>query len=188
MKLPTVLLLSTAALCAAGAAQAQKVAPGLWEHTMTMKSQGGQMEAAMAQMQEQLSRMTPEQRKQMEAMMANRGGGGAMAIAAGKPTSVKVCITPEQAARDEIPQTQQGNCQQTSRERTGNMLKFKFTCTGERPATGSGEYTFSSDKAHTGRMVVETMMRGQAERIEMDHAGRWLAADCGDVKPRAASK
>ncbi len=185
MRTPLPATLFAAALCATGAAQAQKVAPGLWEHSMTMKSQGGQMEAAMAQMQEQLARMTPEQRKQMEAMMSSRGGSG-MAMAAGKPTSVKVCITPEQAARDEIPQSQ-GNCQQTSRERSGNTLKFKFACTGERAATGSGEYTFSGDKAHTGRVIVETMMRGQPERMEMEHSGRWLAADCGDVKPRPSA-
>jgi hypothetical protein len=183
--LHTALLAAT--LCAAGTAQAQKIAPGLWEQSITMKSAGGQMDAAMAQMQEQLARMTPEQRKQMEAMMGSRGGAG-MALATGKPASVKVCITPEQAARDEVPQTaQQGNCQQTSRERSGNTLKFKFTCTGDRPATGNGEYTFSSDKAHTGRVVVDTTVRGQPERIEIDNSGRWLSADCGDVKPRPSA-
>jgi len=37
---------------------------------------GGQMAAAMAQMQAQLSQMPPEQRAQIEAMMAGRGGLG----------------------------------------------------------------------------------------------------------------
>ncbi len=173
-----------AALCAAGAVQAQKAAPGLWEHTMTMKTQSGQMEAAMAQMQQQLSKLTPEQRKQMETMMAGRGGAG-MSMGPGKPIIVKVCLTPEQAARDEIPQSQ-GNCQRLSHERSGNTVKFKFSCTGQQPSTGSGEFTFISDKQHQGRMLIETTMRGQPERIETEQAGRWLGADCGDVKPRAA--
>ena len=82
----------------ATSANAQKITPGLWEHSVTMKSRGGEMEAAMAQMQEQLARMTPEQRKQMEAMM----GGQGMGMMAGKPTTVRTCITAEQAARDEI--------------------------------------------------------------------------------------
>ena len=57
---------AAALLAAAGGAHAQpqKLRPGLWEHTVAMKSQSGQMEAAMAQMQKSLASMTPEQRKQ----------------------------------------------------------------------------------------------------------------------------
>ncbi len=177
----------------AGPAHAQKqIAPGLWENTVTVKTQpGGQFDGAMSQMQEQLSKLTPEQRKKVEEMMASRGApggaamGAGMSAMAGKPTTVKVCITPEQAARDEMPQNQ-GRCTQTSKERSGNTLKFKFSCAGERPVTGEGEYTFASDKVHTGHVVVSMMVKGQPERLEMQHDGRWLGADCGDVKPRAA--
>lgn len=187
MKLrPTLLLV--AAVCLGGSAQAQKIAPGLWEHTVTMKMTG--MEAAQAQMKEQMDRMPPEQRKRMEEMMASRGGPGAaggMGMMSGQPTTVKVCITAEQAARDEIPQ-HDANCQQTSKERSGKTLKFKFACTGERQATGEGEFTLISDKEHKGHVVVDAVSRGKPMHIEMDNAGRWLAADCGEVKPRGAKK
>ena len=38
---------------------------------------GGQMDGAMAQMQEQMKSMPPEQRARMEALMKGRGGGQA---------------------------------------------------------------------------------------------------------------
>lgn len=163
----------------ATSANAQKITPGLWEHTVTMKSRGGEMEAAMAQMQEQLARMTPEQRKQMEAMM----GGQGMGMMAGKPTTVRTCITAEQAARDEMaPPDKQ--CTLVSKERSGKTLRVKFACEGERKGTAEGEFTMDSDKAHHGRLVMEMVARGQPQRVEMEQSGRWVSADCGDIKPR----
>lgn len=164
-------------------AAAQKLAPGLWEHSVTMKTDSGRMEAGMARMQEQLAAMPPEKRKQAEAMMAGQGMGTG-APGAGKPMVVKVCLTPEQAARDEMPQSD-GRCKQVSQERSGKTLRFKFACSGERPTTGEGEYTFDSDKAHHGRTVIGTVAQGKPERMEMEHRGRWLAADCGAIKARA---
>ena len=169
-----------------GLAAAQKVAPGLWEYSATMKAQGAQVDAAMARMQEQMARMPPEKRQQMEQMMASRGismGPGGMATGA-QPIVVKTCITPEQAARDEVAH-QDANCKQVSQERVGKTLKFKFVCTGEHESRGEGEYTFESDKAAKGRVTVDSVSKkGEPMHMEMAHTARWLAADCGDIKPR----
>ena len=59
-------------LWATAHAQTQKLRPGLWENSVTMKSQSGQLEAAMAQMQKSMASLTPAQRKQMEQAMAQR--------------------------------------------------------------------------------------------------------------------
>jgi Protein of unknown function (DUF3617) len=174
-------LAALATLCALPAS-AQKLAPGLWEHSVTMKTDSGRMEAGMARMQQQLAAMPPEKRKQVEAMMAGQGMG-AMGGGAGQPMVVKVCLTPEQAAGDEMPQSD-GQCKQLSQERSGKTLRFKFACSGERAATGEGEYTLDSDKAHHGRTVISTTAQGKPERMDMTHTARWLAADCGAVKPR----
>lgn len=171
-------------LCWALPAAAQRPAPGLWEHSVTMTTDSGRMEAGMARMQQQLAAMPPEKRKQFEAMMAGQGMGlGAMGGGAGKPMVVKLCLTAEQAARDEMPQSD-GNCKQVSQERKGNTLRFKFACGGERPSTGEGAYTFDNDKAHHGRTVISTTAQGKPERMEMTHQARWLSADCGAVQPR----
>jgi hypothetical protein len=187
------LIAAAAALAAAGPAAAQKIAPGLWEHTITMKMSGNpQMEEAMKRMQEQLANMPPEKRKQMEEMMARQGGGGGVTaggvagMMSGQPTTMKVCITPEQAAKDHIP-TSNGNCQQVDTQRSGKTMKVKFTCS--RPdggsMTGEGQFNMVSDKEHNGHMVMNgTGRKGEPMHMEIDQAGRWLGADCGDVKPR----
>lgn len=175
-------LLTALLLGAVGnAAWAQKIAPGLWEHAMTMKSDSGGIEKQMAQMQQELAKMPPAQRKQMEQMMAGRGVG--MGGGPGQPTTIQVCLTPEQAARDEWPQ-HDGRCKQTSMERSGNKMRFKFACTGDPPTHGEGETTIENAKAHSGRVVVDSVVKGKPERMEIQTRARWLAADCGSVKPR----
>ena len=37
-----------------------------------------------------------------------------------------------------------GNCKQEMLERTGTTIRYRFSCTGERPTTGEGEYTMTS--------------------------------------------
>lgn len=169
------------AAAAASNAQAQKLVPGLWENSVTLKSGDGRMEAAMAQMQERLASMPPEKRKQMEAMMANQGvglGGGG-----GAATTIRVCISKEQAERQEMPAATEGRCQRETLERSGSTLKFKFTCS-DPASTGEGSYTFSSDKAYSGNLVVNANRNGRDMRMDMQQQGKWLGADCGALKPR----
>lgn len=181
MKPRTTLLAVAIALGSVGAS-AQQLRPGLWEHQTTMKTGSGQMESAMARMKEQLDAMPPEQRRQVEAMMGRQGVGGGMP-AAGQPMSVKICLTAGQAARNEIPQ-QQGECKQTASTRSGNTVKFKLECSGPRKATGEGEFTLISDKEHKGRVAITSESKSRQETMEVEHHARWLAADCGDVRPR----
>ncbi|HEX5391002.1 MAG TPA: DUF3617 domain-containing protein, partial [Burkholderiaceae bacterium] len=85
----------------ASAAWAQSTKPGLWE---VQNKMGGnpEMDKAMAEMQKQLAAMPPEQRKMMQDMMAKQGG--AMPTpGAGGGMAMKVCITPEMAARNDMP-------------------------------------------------------------------------------------
>ena len=162
-------------------AQAQKLTPGLWEQQAIMKTGNGQMEAAMAQMQAQMAAMSPEQRKQMEAAMGRQGMGAP--AGPGQPMTMKVCLTADQAARDEIPQ-QDGQCRQTRSVRTGNTVKFTLECTGAQQAKGEGEFTVVSPKEHKGRMRITSTRQNREETLEMQLSARWLAADCGAVKPR----
>lgn len=175
MKVSSLLCIGLLATSTATLAQ-QRLEPGLWEQSMVM--QGGKGSEAMARMQQQMASMPPEKRKQMEAMMAQQG----ISIGtAGQAITAKVCISPEQAARDEIP-AREGKCKQTNRERSGNTLRFAFTC--EDGSTGEAEYTLQSPKAHSGKMSVTAVRNGKSERMDIQHNGRWLAADCGGLKPR----
>jgi len=160
-------------------APAQTRAPGLWEHSVTMKSDDGAIDGAMAEMQKQMAAMTPEQRKQMEAAMAGRGikmgatGGG----------SIKVCVTPEEAAKTPEMRASAGQCTQKNMQRSGNTIKFKYECT-QPPSAGEGEMTFVSDKAYSGKTVMSSLDASKPQQMTMEMQGKWLSADCGDVKPR----
>lgn len=166
-------------LWATAHAQTQKLRPGLWENSVTMKSQSGQLEAAMAQMQKSMASLTPAQRKQMEQAMAQQG------VSMGPSgNTVKVCITPEQADLDRIP-AQEGCTQNV--QRTGpNAVAMTFSCKGTQgqpPTTGEGTMTFQGPTAYTGNFKVKTTSNGKPEQIDMVQNGKWLAADCGAIKP-----
>lgn len=182
---PRLLAVATIAVLGAASAQAQKIRPGLWENTVQMKSSGGEIEAAMARMQEQMARMPPEQRAQFEAMMNRQG----MGMAAGKPNTARSCISPEMASRNEFHPGDK-NCRSTGHSRSGNTVRFKFACENERGGTaeGEGEFTLVSDTETKGKMFVNATRQGKTFRMDMDSTSKWLAADCGDVKPPPARK
>jgi hypothetical protein len=174
-------LLALAAAAFAGGASAQTLKPGLWEITNHMKSGSGQMEQAMAMAQQHMAAMPPEKRRMIEEMLAKQG----VQLGAGGPGSMssRTCLTKEMVERDEMP-TKYGECTTTSQSRSGNTMKFAFTCT-QPPSSGEGTYTFLSPEAYTVKMTVQSTVQGKRETMTMDGTGRWLGADCGNIKPLA---
>lgn len=172
--------LSSAAVAPASAQE--KMRPGLWEHGVKMKTQSGQMEAALAQAQQALASMPPAQRKQMEQMMAAQGLG--LGSGAQGQTTIKVCITPEQAAVDQIPQ--QEGCTQKIQRTDDNTMQVSFRCKappGEAPTSGEGTVKFDGPAAYSGHFKIKTSQGGKPEQIDMAQTGRWLSKDCGAIKP-----
>lgn len=172
--------LSTALLLVAATAFAQSTRPGLWEIQQRI---GGnpQIDQAMAEMQKQMAGMSPAQRKQMEAMMGQQGIT-MPGPAAGGGMSLKVCITPEMAARQDMPSQNEGDCTSTTTSRSASTLKVRIVCKNP-PSTGEGTYTFKGDTAYTMKMVMSTTRQGRPETMTLDGQGRWLSSDCGSVKP-----
>ena len=165
---------------AAVPAAAQTLKPGLWEVTNKMQGGSGQMQNAMSEMQKHMASMPPEQRKMMEQQMAKSG----VKMGAGGPAggmSVQVCMTREMVEKNDLP-SQQGDCKTTSQGRSGNTMKMAFACTNP-PSSGDGQVTFNSPESYTSKMNVSTQVDGKPEKISMEGTGKWLAADCGNVKP-----
>ena len=67
--------------------------------------------------------------------------------------------------------------------RSGNTVKFE--CTRPEAASGEGEMSDINDKADTGNTHMTTQIKGKPQPISMEMTRKWLAADCGDVTPRA---
>ncbi|WP_418317269.1 DUF3617 domain-containing protein [Piscinibacter sakaiensis] len=165
-------------LLVAGGASAQnmQLRPGLWEHRMTVKD-GGQVAAAMAQMQQQLATMPADQRKMIEKMMADKGVG-----IGPSGNTVKVCMTKEDVERDSLPP--QEGCTQNVK-RSGNTWQVSFQCKGNPPSSGEGSVRMLSPTAYDGEFTLNTVVDGKPERMQMTQQGKWLAAECGAIKPRA---
>ena len=174
------LVAAAAVLAFALPAGAQTMKPGLWE--IHNKMSGGQMDQAMADMQKQLAQMPPEQRKQMEAAMAQQGVK--MAPAAGGGMVVQMCMTKEMVERNDVPV--QNGCTATQNRKSGNRVQFAYTCANP-PSSGEGEMTFTPE-SYTSHMTMKTAGQGKTETIVSDSTGKWLKADCGNVKPMQVPK
>jgi len=148
--------------------------PGLWE-VSTQNS-------ALSEMEQQMANMSPAERQQMEAIMAQQG----IKIGGGRITS-KVCITPEMANRSSEDMAKRaakslqedGNCTVKVSPRAGKTVTSSFNCTGKEPISGKSEMTYHSDTSYS--MKMRTVHAGQ--NTDMQSSGRWLGADCGNVKP-----
>jgi hypothetical protein len=160
-----------------------RIEPGLWEHRMNMGSGDAKLAQQLEQAQRAMASMPPEQRKMMEEMMARQG----VAIAPGGPgggagMTIKFCLTPEQAAKQELPAADK-RCTQQITQRTANSLKFVVECPAEH-ARGEGETTFPSPKAYDGRFRMQRNKPGAApESMDMTVQARWVGSDCGAIKP-----
>lgn len=151
--------------------------PGLWEHRFTVTNSNDEVAQAMQQMQEQLAKMSAEERKMMGSMMESYGIG-----VSADGTTVKACITQEEIDRGQLPQ-QDDNCTQEVTEHGKNVYKMKFTCTGDMTYSGTGEVAFKDSKNYTGTSTFTNQVNGKTETTVIEQRGKWLSADCGKLKP-----
>ncbi|MDZ4103703.1 MAG: DUF3617 domain-containing protein [Hydrogenophaga sp.] len=168
------------ALSCIGVAHAQSTKPGLWEVTQKMGG-NAEMDQAMAQMQQQMAGMSPAEKKMMQDMLAKQGMS-MPAAGAGGGMAMKVCITPEMAAKQDMPVQTEGECTTTITSRSANTLKMNFVCKNP-PSSGEGTYTFSGDTAYTMKMLMKGTKQGKPMSTTLDGQGTWLSASCGAVKP-----
>lgn len=165
---------------AAAPALSQSLKPGLWEFQNKM-SGNPELEKAQADMQKAMANMPPEQRKMMQEMMAKQGVQ--MGQGPGGATTVRMCLTKEMAERNDVgSHGDRSDCKTTMSPRTGNTMKLAFTCTNP-PSSGEGTYTFLGDSGYTMKMTSTTQVQGKPQTVNMEGSGRFVSADCGNVKP-----
>ncbi len=173
---------------------------GLWENKVVWGSGGAegtpaiqpdQVKLAMEEMKKQLANMPPEQRKQMEAMMAQSGmkvtddgvsfNNNQVEISP-TGTNAKLCITQAQIDRGELPDDVKG-CESVLKKISATQFRSTHVCSGEHSGTGESEVTFHSPKHYTGAGKMNQVMNGEKRTMEFTMEGKWLSSDCGDVKP-----
>ncbi|MCL4183267.1 MAG: DUF3617 family protein [Burkholderiaceae bacterium] len=155
-----------ALLLLAAQVQAQPLGrPGLWEVTAA----NPELDQARAQMMQQMEKMPPAQRAQVQAMMNSMGVGMSASGA------TRVCVSAEMAG-ESLPAALPEGCKGTSKV-SGRTLSFEFSC--QDGSNGRGEFSYPDDRSYTG--WTDSTTRGRKMRIE--HGGRWVSADCGALAP-----
>jgi hypothetical protein len=172
-RLVTAALLSAA--CAGLAlAQTPLLEPrfGLWEMTTTI-SMGGGMPGV------DTSKMTPEQKARMEAMMKGMGD---------RTNVSKSCLKAEDVKNPNFMMQEQAGmtCTQTMNTNTRTVLDANVKCTGAREMTGQTHIELPTPTTMRSTMKMQTAAPagagaagGPPTQVNITMAGKWLAADCG---------
>ncbi|MGK5030323.1 DUF3617 domain-containing protein [Janthinobacterium sp. DSP2-3-3] len=182
-------LLVCAAIGAHAGAQAASpsttIKPGLWQVDSKMASPDAATDNAMSMVLQQLGNLPPDQRKQLENMAASRGMA-MPTVGADGAVRVTACVTPEMAARKQIPTGQPGDCKSTNTDTAGGM-NVSFTCANPK-SSGEGQVRFSGDQAFSMQLAVTTSARGTPEQVNVTSNGKWLGATCPAPSTAGAQK
>jgi hypothetical protein len=165
------------------------VKPGLWENTAVTQISGITMPTNMPQLTpEQLAKMPPDARARIEAMM--KGGPGAP-----QTTTTKACVTREQLNKPFYGQ-QDKSCTARLVTSTSSTQKIHMECTRGNTTTSGDMNLDRVDSEHLkGEMLMKTSGDSSTKgsvadnmTIKMTFNNKWLASDCGDVKPSGGEK
>jgi hypothetical protein len=131
---------------------------------------------------EQLAKMTPQQRAQVEAMMKSRMG------AAGAPqtNTSKSCLTSESFKNAMAMGQRNENCTQKLMSSSSSMQNIHMECTQGKTNMVGDLMIERIDSEHAKGNVVMKTSGEQAMNMKMSFTAKWLSADCGDVKPLTA--
>ena len=146
------------------------IKPGLWQIQMEREVDGQKM----PDMSERMKSMTPEKRAQFEAMMKQHG------VAMGGNGS-QVCYTPESLEHSPWAEAQM-DCKPTFTSRTSAAWKWHTSC----PKMGlesDGEAIFTNSENYTVKSTSVSKMGDKVRNSTTTMTGKWVSADCGDVKP-----
>jgi Protein of unknown function (DUF3617) len=149
-----------------------KVKPGLWQMTTDTERSGAPPIPA-----ETLARLTPEQRARLEANFQRSLGP--------RHGVTQHCVT--QADIDKgfegMSEMGGGQCTRKVTEQTSTQRAGTFTCTGREASSGSYRFEATSAEAVVGTWNATIGEGGQTMTMKAAIQGKWLGAECGDVKP-----
>lgn len=168
-------------------AEAPDLKPGLWEMKVEKSSggtgmpSGADMEKAMKQMQANMAKLPPEQRKMMEERMGNTG------MMFGSNGGMRVCLDKEDIKRNDIPLNDDKNCKTTIKTQTAKRWAADVVCS-QPPSTGQVEALFESDTSYLVKVKGQRTAAGKSSAYAMDMRYKYLGSDCGGLKPLSQMK
>ena len=174
-KLCCLLGVSVLALAATGltAQTSPKIKPGLWQVHMEQERNGQKVPSAPERMKDHMKDMSPEDRKQFEEMMKQRG------VDPNATDTVKLCYS--QKMVDQGAWTDQAGCKTDFTNRSATSWKWHSVCSA-LAYEGDGEASFSDADNFTVKSSGVSTAGGKSVQSKSTRTGKWLSADCGSVK------
>jgi hypothetical protein len=176
IRLAAASVLSCVALIAAAAAgpPVPPVKPGLWETRISALDANGR-ETAPPEMAA-LSRLSPQARDAMKAR------GVSMPDANG---AIKACLTKEMFESGRWQQmASESGCTTNYSTLSGNTWKWHSSCAALK-SESDGETVFSGGESYRSKTTTTMTVQGKTNTSTRIVQGKWLGAECGDVKPLA---
>jgi Protein of unknown function (DUF3617) len=171
------LIIAGALVLAAVSAQTQtapRIKPGLWQIQVEREEDGKKMPDASERMREHMKSMTPERRKQFEESMKARG------VDLGAGGAVKLCYS--QKMLENHAWADQGTCKVDYTNRSATSWKWHASCP-ELHYQGDGEASFPDPQSFVVKSSGVSTNGSKNLSMNSTRTGKWLSADCGDVKP-----
>jgi hypothetical protein len=155
------------------------IKPGLWEVT-TLPKMSGEMPIP----EEQLAKMTPEQRARLEAAVKGMANGST-------PRVYKECMTPEKIARGfEMDRgADEASCKRKVVSSSANELTLHDECdTPKRKSVTDVHFEIKAGTQMSGKINVVVTSSGKTMTVDSTVQGKWLSANCGTVKDAELEK
>lgn len=146
--------------------------PGLWE--LTSDSEHSGMPPIPP---EALAKMSPEQRAKVEAAMKGSTGP--------QHRVVKHCVTQQDIDRgfEKMDKMGEGKCTRTVLSSTATVREGRFQCSGPRNSSGAYRFEARSPESVVANWNMTMSNGGNTMTMKNNMQGKWLGAECGDVKP-----
>jgi len=149
---------------------------GLWEMTWSVQTNGKLPTV-------DLSKIPAAQQAMAQSMMKS-----AMAQM-GKPHTYKTCIGEEQLKKGaSFDFNKDPACTTTVLKSSSTELQVKQVCTGKNPRTVSVDYKAATPESVSGSAHVDASNGSNAIAADSKMSGKWLADDCGTLKPGQVAK
>lgn len=156
------------------------IKPGLWEVSVDPEISG-----EMPIPEDQLARMTPEQRARLEAAIKSSLAKGV------QHHRYRECMTPEKIARgfDIDKNGDDASCKRKVISSTPSEVTLHDECDRpERKTVTDVHFEVKGGTQMSGKLKVLMTSNGKSMTVNSAVAGKWLGASCGDVKDAEAVK
>jgi Protein of unknown function (DUF3617) len=177
IRLAASFVLSTLAFVTlAGQLPVPPVKPGLWETRMSALDADGRETTSPEQAA--LSKLPPDRRARMAEALKARGLS--MPDADG---ATKACFTKEMFESGRWQQmASETGCTTAYSTHSSTVWKWHSSCPALK-SESDGEVVFSNPQSYRVKLTTMAMVNGKTNTSTRIVQAKWLAADCGDIKP-----